>query len=154
MNEEIVKLKREAYEACRLYVAGALQRIKEAMKEAQEAANEETKSSAGDKYETTHAMMMLEKEKFSGQHAEMVKLQRVLDQIEPDKKNTRGRLGALIHTSNGWYYLAIGTGKLNVTQESVFAVSLASPIGKLLEGKGVGDVVLLNGKELKVLEVY
>lgn len=154
MSESIVKIRWKAYESCRQYTADALKRVKDAMKDAQEAANEESKSSSGDKYETGHAMMMLEKEKFSGQHAQLVQMQRVIDQIEPDRKNIKGRLGALMVTSGGWYYLAISAGKIDVDGTSIFAVSLASPIGQLLENKAAGEEVMFNGKKLTIQEVY
>ena len=57
----------------------------EAISGAQNSANEETKSSAGDKYETGRAMAQLEIEKNMTQLAEAKRLKQTLEQIAPDK---------------------------------------------------------------------
>ena len=61
--------------------------------EIQAAANEETKSSAGDKYETSREMLRQEREKYSRQLAEQLKLRQVLQQINPSSKLSVGGLG-------------------------------------------------------------
>ena len=51
------------------------------MVNAQEAANEEGKSSVGDKYETGRAMMQIERDKAAQQLDEALKLKNIIDQI-------------------------------------------------------------------------
>lgn len=86
--------------------------ISKAIEHAQLAANEETKSSAGDKYETGRAMMQLEIEKQSVQLAEAMKLKHVLSQINPEKTTETIQSGSLVFTDQGNFYISISAGKL------------------------------------------
>lgn len=127
--------------------------IKKALQSVQEAANQETKSSAGDKYETGRAMMHLEKEKLSGQMAEALKMKQALDVINPEKTWERAELGALVQTAQASYFLSVSLGKLEVAGQTVFAISPASPIGRQLLGKKVGDTIQFGGKIMEITEV-
>lgn len=123
------------------------------MEAAQASANEETKSSAGDKYETGRAMMQLELEKNAVQLAEATKLKLTLDQIDPGKKSDVVQLGSLVSTTQGHYYISISAGKFDMKGTTVFAVSAASPVGAKLLGLKKGDNVDFNGKTFLITEV-
>ena len=53
-------LKKKLYDLCIAYVQGRMDEAKLAIDEAQKASNDDTKSSAGDKYETGREMMQQE----------------------------------------------------------------------------------------------
>ena len=118
----------------------------EAIREAQLSANEETKSSAGDKYETGRAMAQLEIEKNSLQRAESLKLKQVLDQIEPAGKTLRVQRGSLVHTNQGSFYIAISAGQFIIRNKIYFAISPASPIGQKLIGLGPKGSFIFDSK--------
>ena len=146
-------LKREAYVLCQDYINNRIQTVKTAMDIAQASANDETKSSAGDKYETGRAMMQLELEKNSVQLVEANKLKQTLDQLDPDKLSDTVQLGSLVTTNHGCFYLSISAGPLKLRGSLVFAVSTASPIGVKLAGLKKGDSFQLNGKDYLVQHV-
>jgi hypothetical protein len=127
--------------------------VSDAMHAAQEAANEETKGSAGDKHETGRAMMHLEKEKNARQLAEHLKLQKVLSQINPEETNEIAGLGSLIITNTGIYYLAIPIGKVKIRNEIYFIISPVSPIGKLLMNAKVGSELNFNERVILVEQI-
>ena len=104
------------------------------IQEAQDAANNETKSSAGDKHETGRAMAQLETEKLSKQLSEALKLEQVLSQINPNTEHLQVGLGSLVTTNNGIFYISISLGKLELNNTNYFVISPVSPIGKLLTG--------------------
>ncbi|TAH18705.1 MAG: hypothetical protein EAZ08_10985 [Cytophagales bacterium] len=56
-----MSIKSALYDQCIGYVEGRIAAITQTIQEAQEAANNETKSTAGDKYETTRSMMQLDR---------------------------------------------------------------------------------------------
>ena len=56
--------KDELYKKCVQIIENQILLAQQGIENAQQAANEETKSSAGDKYETTRAMMQIEIENF------------------------------------------------------------------------------------------
>lgn len=114
----------------------------------------ETKSSAGDKYETNREMINQEKGKIAGRLEEVQKQAQALNQIKVEKSPAVIGLGSLVRTSNGWYYLSVGLGAIEVLGHSVFAISLVSPIGKALVSKTTRTKFEINGIEQEILEVY
>lgn len=125
----------------------------EAIRMAQESANEEGKSSAGDKYETGRAMAQLEIEKASSQLAEANKLKQALEQVPVDALGPVVKPGSLVITNQGSYFISIAAGRLTVADKMWFAISARSPLGAELVGKKEGDVVKVMGKEIVVEKV-
>jgi len=145
--------KKEVLAACKQLLNERTIRLNLAMAAARETANNETKSSAGDKYETTREMMQAEMERLSHQLAEVAKLNEALFHAETAVPTTTVGIGSLIKTTTTTYFLAAGLGKVIVAGQPVFVLSAASPMGNLLLGKTVGDVVVFNGEVQTVLEV-
>lgn len=126
---------------------------KSAIASAIDSRDNETKSSVGDKFETGRAMMQLEQQKNEVQLAKAVSLKQTLQQIKIELKKEKGELGALVQTSNGTFLLSIGLGKIMVENQTLYAISMASPMGKVLFGKKTGDELMFQGKTIKILEV-
>jgi hypothetical protein len=142
MSEKI-----ELYDYCTNYVKQRIARIQAEIKSAQSSANEETKSSAGDKYETGRAMAQLEIERSQGQLKEAEKLEAVLNGIANSNLAERVLPGSLVITSKGIFYLAISLGLVKLHDTEYFLVSADSPIGKLLLNKKNGDHFNWNGSD-------
>ena len=138
---------------CQQYVDQRISHVTEAMEAAQESANAETKGSAGDKHETGRAMMHLEKEKNARQLVGHLKLKKVLRQIDPKETHQRARLGSLIKTNRGAYFLSIPIGKVGIEGNVFFVISPVSPIGNLLLNTEPGNELDFNGREIVVKEV-
>lgn len=146
-------LKHRLLAACAAYVQDRVDRGKEAMESAQESANTETKSSAGDKHETGRAMAQLEREKSARQLAEAMKLKHALASVDADKVHDSVELGSLVITSNGKFYISISAGKIEVDGEMYFAISAGSPIGQQLIGKRAGDEASFNKRSFQITEL-
>jgi len=56
-------------------------------------------------------------------------------------------------TDSANYFLAVSAGKLTVCGIDFFAISLSSPIGKLLLGKEEKEVVVFNGKSFRITKI-
>ena len=98
-------LRQQLLSQCQIVVHQRIASAQDAIRMAQDSANEEGKSSAGDKYETGRAMAQLEIEKASSQLAEANKLKQALEQIPVDENNsashrTRPPAGALAEEDN------------------------------------------------------
>lgn len=141
------------YNCCQNYINERIASIQLAIEGAKSAANEETKSSMGDKYETTRAMMHFEQEKLGGQMNEANKLQQILLKINPELHNKNVATGSLVVTDIGNYYIAIGAGKFEIEGEVYFAVSLTAPLAQAMMGKTLGDKVKFNGRVYNIMEV-
>lgn len=148
-----MSLKEELYKQCFDYVQSRMDAAQQGIDEAQQASKDDTKSSAGDKYETGRAMMQQETDRNMAQLNEANKLKVALNTINPTIIHTTIDTGSVVKTNNGNFYLAISAGTLNVGGESYFAISPASPIGFKLKGLKVGDKFELNGKEYIVKSV-
>lgn len=123
------------------------------MNTAQAAANAEEKSSAGDKYETTRAMMQIERDKAAEQLEEGLKLKRVAESIKPQINNTRIGLGSLIMTDSVHFYIAISAGKVEIDDQSFLTVSAQAPIALDLLKLKPGDCFLFNKQKLIIREI-
>ncbi len=146
-------IKHQLYAQCLDYVAQRIATAREAIQAAQTAANEETKSSSGDKYETGRSMAQLEIEKNSEQLEEAKKLQETLAHINPDKETPIVQAGSLVTTNHGKFFIAIPAGQLTVQGEVYFAVSRSSPIANQLFGLTSGMRFVFNQKSFAVEQV-
>jgi transcription elongation GreA/GreB family factor len=138
---------------CHNYVDQRMANSKQAMDDAQAAANEEGKSSAGDKYETGRAMAQIERDKAAQQLDEALKLKKVLSGLDSSIVNDSVRLGSVVETTSSNFYLAISAGKFLIETREFLIISPNSPIGKLLLNLKVGDTFRFNNKEEVVRSV-
>lgn len=148
-----LSLKKMIYGACEARLSERLTALREEMKEAQLASAEETKSSAGDKYETGRAMLEIEKERLSGQLAEARRLYEVLLPLLPTKSHSQVQIGSLVSTSRGIFYITVGLGAITVGDTAYYCISPQSPMGQILSGLSAGDEVPFQEQTVKVLSV-
>ncbi len=127
--------------------------LNELLQDAFDATANESKSSAGDKHETSRAMAQLEQEKIGGQLIEMTKLHAILQRIDPTFVSDSIQLGSLVETSSGWFYLSVGIGILNSSGNTLFCITPNAPVGKLLVGKKVQDSIEFNGKPTRIIQL-
>jgi len=118
----------------------------------QEGQSSNTKSTAGDKHDTEREMVEVELNNYSRQIQTQKQNLNSLKSIDPARKN-KVEQGALVQTENGWFYLSIPLGKIDLEGEKVWLISLASPMGQALNGKKTGEKFELNGVEKKILDV-
>lgn len=112
-----------------------IKKIEQALKYQSESLRTASYSTAGDKHNTSRAMMHLEGEKLNRQLAQLHKLKSLVNRINSSKKNNEIKLGSLIETNNGYIYIAIPYGKIKIANLEITIISLASPIGSVLKGK-------------------
>jgi len=146
-------IKPALHAACLAFIEQRIAAARTAMQAAQESSSSETKSSAGDKYETGREMANAERDRNAAHMQQAQQLQAELLRISPDAPCDTVRPGGLVHTSMGWFYLSISAGKLVVEGQEYFAVSAAAPVALALKGLRAGEEALFNGKKLSVLAV-
>lgn len=155
INQEKTELEIKSilYQQCINFVELRLQTVQNSIKEIQESMASETKSSAGDKHETSRAMLQLEREKAGHQLAEIEKLKESLSKVDIRSISNSVGLGSVIITSQFNYFMAISCGKLLVESKAYFAISPETPIGQLLFGKKVGEEVVFREQRFEVKEI-
>ncbi len=147
------KLKQQLYILCGDYIANREREIKQVIAEAREAANNETKSSAGDKYETGRETMQQEIDLNITRLNELAKLKQTMERIIPDQISNTVIPGSVVRTNTASYYIAIGAGKLKIAEAVYYAISMESPIGEKLAGQKAGHTFDFNGKKMVVESV-
>ncbi|GHM99547.1 hypothetical protein WSM22_10370 [Cytophagales bacterium WSM2-2] len=149
-----LELKKHLHSLCASFVQKRIDEAKHAMDAAQESANAEEKSSAGDKYETGRAMAQIARDQAAQQLDEALKLKKVLDQINPSQAYTKIGLGSLVITGSQRFYISISAGKLEADGKEYFAISPQSPIGRLLLNREIHDVVSFQNHKHTIIEIH
>lgn len=149
---ELLTLKKELLHACMQQVEHRIKNAETAMLAAQESANQEEKSSAGDKYETGRAMSQLDRDRYARQMAEARNELAQLKRIDPGQVHERVGTGSLVGCKHTWYFIAAGLGSIMHQNEKVILLSAASPLARLMAGKKEKDRFHFNGNDF-VLDV-
>lgn len=142
------------HQACLNRIDQRILLAQKAMDDIQESANQETKSSAGDKYETSRAMMQQEKDKHADQLDQAQELRRQLELLAPAITQAQIQTGSLVQTNEGQYYLSVSLGKMVMDNQTVFVLSAAAPLGQALLHKRIGDKIVFQNRSIKILNIW
>ena len=126
---------------------------KSAIASAVESRNNESKSSAGDKYETGREMMQAEIDNNQIQLAKALIQKQEIDKINIDQKFARVLPGCLVMTNQNNYFISIAAGKIIIDETSYYAISLASPMGMALKDKVKNDTFRFQDKDYIILDI-
>jgi transcription elongation GreA/GreB family factor len=149
------QLKEKLYAYCQNWIDEKIKLAQSTIDNAQSSANEETKSSAGDKYETGRAMAQQEVEKGSMQLAEASKLNSLMNLFSANTSDsTRITLGSLVHTDRDWFYISVSAGKVVINGKSVICLSSASPLGAQMIGLSRGQVFKFNRLTYMIEDIF
>jgi len=152
-----MKLRDTLYQLALEFIDNRIKTIRQAMAETQDSADQETKSSAGDKYETGLSMMQLDMEKQAEQLNEAIRTRTALEQVRllDEMNGSNGiRPGNVVETNNGNFYISISAGQLKTNDKTYFAISPATPIGSKLIGLKAGEGFTFNGKNYTIDKVH
>lgn len=127
---------------------------KESIDQAQQAANQEEKSSAGDKYETARAMGHLQKDMHTRQLAEHAKELATLHTVNVDAIYPTATAGAFVSCPEVSFFIAAGLGRQIWEGQTIYFLSPQAPLAKPLENKKAGDFIHFNSMNLLILDVY
>jgi len=149
----MIGIKEELHKQCMTYIQDCIDTAQQAINAARESANDDTKSSAGDKYETGREMMQQEIDRNRKQLEEAKRQKLSLEQIDNQKKNDTVQDGSLVITNLGKFYIAISRGQIQVNGANYFAISAVSPIGIKLMRQKIGYEFDFNGKTFKIEDI-
>lgn len=150
----MTEIKEKLYNFCVEFVQQRIEATQKAIDDATEAQLSDTKSSAGDKYETGRAMAQQEIDRNKQQRMEALRLKSALEQINPNHCSSNILPGSLAITNQGNFYVAISARQVTIQKVVYFAVSPASPIGLKLKGLHTQDEFILNGKTFIIQQIY
>ena len=134
--------KPELLEIINQKISEKIQKLEQLIAETR-ASNNDTKSSMGDKYETSREMLQQEINNLQIQLNEHLKSQQILKNINPNPHKIV-TLGSLVETEKGMFFIAISLGELSFNQEKIFVISAESPLAKAMNGKKTGESLVVN----------
>lgn len=113
----------------------------------------DSKSSMGDKYETSREMSQQEINRLEQQLANNGQQLFQLKALNLNSPAKNIALGSLVTTNIGNFFISIALGEIKLAQNSLFMISPVSPLGKLLIGKEIGAHFEMNKKEIEILAI-
>jgi transcription elongation GreA/GreB family factor len=150
---DIISPRATLLQACNQFVHSRITSLEKAIADAQASAAGETKSSMGDKYETSRAMAQQEADNSRSQLSDALALKSVLDKCPLQSPGHQVVLGSVVYTNQQYYFIAIPAGAIQVVDQTFLAISRISPIGKLLMGKCAGDKISWQGNTITIQSV-
>ncbi len=146
-------MKKTLIEKCKAEIIAKKDAIDQEMENLKTSLGAETKSSAGDKYETSREMMNQEKGKLQSQMSVLNQQLETLSKINPSMKHEKVGLGSIVKTSAANYFISISYGKVSEVKEDIFMISAITPLAQQMINKIEGDEVIWNGKSILIKEV-
>ena len=154
-HDKIILIKKALLDHCHQHLMDTLLQLERGITQAREAANLEEKSSAGDKFETTRAMMHLEMESFIRRRADTLSSLSKVDQIKPIHQDIVEQ-GAIVETDQGTYFIGISAPSIEIDHKLIRCLSTDAPLYKAMQGKMTEDDiewVTPDGTDI-LIEIY
>lgn len=114
--------------------------------------NTETKSSMGDKYETSREMLQQEIRQIQSQLLNFQNQKNILNRIHELPTQTI-QLGSIVRTSFGNFMVASSLGEFEWEGEKFISISEQTPLAQQLLGKKSGDSFEINQMTHRIIEL-
>ena len=145
--------KEKLLDYCKSTVRRKIELISFSMDEISGSMENETKSSLGDKHETSRARMQSEQEKLGWQMDELKGQYELLYKVDAEKSVETVSNQNLVYTTKGIFFIIIPLGKIEFEEKTIYVISPASPLGKSLVGLKINEKVKVNEFEYEVVEI-
>ncbi len=127
--------------------------IKVALEETRTSTQTETKSSAGDKYETQREMIQLEINRMESQLVQLESTLRQWQSFKEESSTITWGSFVKIEMNGNAIHLLIGpsSGDVNIDGQVIKSISKDSPIGSVLWGRTSNDNVSFSNKTIRII---
>ncbi|WP_425637240.1 hypothetical protein ACPUEN_17525 [Algoriphagus yeomjeoni] len=146
--------KEKIYQTAIVQVKEKINLLKAERKAINDGILEDTKSSAGDKFETGRETMsrdlMTVENQLKQANFEFDELCRLQAIKEPSPSVQEG---SLVQLGNDKYLISISLGQIAVDDQKLFMLSKNSPLGEILVGRKKNEQVEFRGKNLTITEL-
>ena len=144
--------KLEVINACKKQILDKLTILEKELKYLHYDMEEDTKSSAGDKYEVSREMANAEISKLQSQVYTMNQSMTTLNTLSTESKPVVG-MGSLIKTDKNWIFIGVSLGQIKIEDHIVMAISLSSPLAQQFEGRKIGEQIAYNAASYVIEEL-
>ncbi|GAB4312484.1 MAG: hypothetical protein Kow00127_03040 [Bacteroidales bacterium] len=149
---EDLAVKKRLIEYCRDEIDSTMTHLREAMEDAQRAANEY--GPPKDRYDSFRTQLLRKRDMFAKQLSEAAERKTVLDRIDPDQLLDTIQLGAVVVTNAQKMFISIGLGRIDLNGEVYYAISPGVPVFRAMQGKRAGESYQFNGRTFKIEKVF
>jgi transcription elongation GreA/GreB family factor len=118
-----------------------------------EDAQNDAKSSAGDKHETTLSKLHIEQEKIAKKLKEAIEQKTILSKLDIEQPSNKVILGSVVITNHLTVFISIALPKITIDNRAVFAISPQSPLGMQMMHQAVNTEFLVHQVQYKILEI-
>ncbi len=113
-------------------------------------AQNDAKSSAGDKHETGLSMMHLEQEKLSQKVKEAIETREAISKIDGARSSDTVGLGSFLRINSIYLFISAALPKLVIDDMSILCISTDAPLAQALMGKRLNDTIVFNGSDFLI----
>ena len=153
-QEEKIQWKQLLLDSCSATLQTRIGVAATAMQSAQESANSEDKSSAGDKYETGRAMSQLDRDMNARQLEEAKSALALAEKINVTLLYDKVAKGAVALCGDLVFFVGVGLGIKDVQGREVIFLSPTAPLAMELLNKKKGDFIVFKGKKVLLTDVF
>ncbi len=114
----------------------------------------ETKSSAGDKFETAREMMNQERNRLEERLHHLATQSVYVKDMQTAVPSKTVGVGSLVETEHNIFLFGVALGKIIFQEQEIFLLSLSSPIGKVFMGKEKGAKLNFMAKNYSIKSVF
>jgi transcription elongation GreA/GreB family factor len=118
-----------------------------------ESRNNDTKSSAGDKYETSREMAQIEMNKLTEMVLMNGNIVQDLAKIDANITHQTVELGSIVLTNTDKYFISVAFGKIKLENDEYYAISKTSPFAMAIKGKEKGDKITFQNREIEIIDI-
>jgi transcription elongation GreA/GreB family factor len=146
-------VRKELHALCAHELKSKINSVNEAIALQKESSSGDTKSSAGDKFETGTAMTHLELEKLGNQLNNLETSLRKLNAFERITPSSTVKAGSLIKTERNFFWISIGIGEVTLENIKYYVISPISPVAQHLLGKKAGYAFVFNKQQDRIIQI-
>lgn len=155
IEKEKLLRKQVLISACVATIENRINNAKHAMEQSQASANNEGKSSAGDKHETARAMSQINRDMYAKQLEESLRDLQYINTLSSNiKLFDKVCTGAVVVCKEYSFYIALGLGSIMLEGHKIIFLSPNAPIARLLYHRIAKDTFDFNGIQTEILDVF
>ena len=144
-----MKLKQELLDICLQDVSKRISHYKNEISFIKESIESNDKIS-DEEGESGNSQLLEDLEKNLNYLNEAQKVKDYLNLVKPNVISQNVVLGSIVKTDSINFYIAISKGKVTVSDEDYYIISIQSPIGQLIKAKSVGYQFQFNEKSYQI----
>jgi hypothetical protein len=153
-NLDKIAYKSAIKKACLQLLQERIDNAATAMNVAQETANNQEKSSVGDKYETARAMGQIDRDMNAKQLYEAQLDFRFVEGIVTNEINATVKAGSVFKLDSTTFFVAVGLGSIKINDENIIVISYKSPLFEQVKQIKTGADILFQNRKQKLTTVF